>query len=38
MASRAGRAGFHLAERYADWTRTPFAPDSTSHVSVYRLG
>ncbi len=34
----AGRAGFRLAERYADWDRTPFGPDSTSHVSVYRLG
>ncbi|MEV6812213.1 class I SAM-dependent methyltransferase [Micromonospora sp. NPDC051296] len=34
----AERAGFCLAERYADWDRTPFGRDSTSHVSVYRLG
>ncbi|TCB97611.1 class I SAM-dependent methyltransferase [Micromonospora zingiberis] len=34
----AGQAGFHLAERYADWDRTRFGPDSTSHISVYRLG
>ncbi|GIJ80923.1 Methyltransferase domain-containing protein [Micromonospora phaseoli] len=34
----AGGAGFRLAERYADWDRAPFGPDSTSHVSVYRLG
>ncbi|MEW2472870.1 methyltransferase domain-containing protein [Micromonospora gifhornensis] len=34
----AGRAGFHLAERYADWDRTPFGSDSTSHISVYRVG
>ncbi|WP_341717534.1 class I SAM-dependent methyltransferase [Micromonospora sp. FIMYZ51] len=34
----AAKAGLHLAERYADWDRGPFGPDSTSHVSVYRLG
>ncbi|PZG05968.1 SAM-dependent methyltransferase [Micromonospora craterilacus] len=34
----AEHAGFRLAERYADWDRTPFGPDSTSHISVYRLG
>ncbi|WP_431727777.1 class I SAM-dependent DNA methyltransferase [Verrucosispora sp. TAA-831] len=34
----ARQAGFHLAERYADWDRSAFGPDSTSHVSVYRLG
>jgi SAM-dependent methyltransferase len=32
----AGRAGLRLAERYADWRRTPFGPGSTDHVSVYR--
>jgi SAM-dependent methyltransferase len=30
-------AGFRLAERYADWHRRPFGPDSTDHISVYRL-
>ncbi|MFV2100010.1 hypothetical protein [Micromonospora sp. LOL_024] len=30
-------AGFRLAERYSDWDRTPFGPDSTAHISVYRL-
>ncbi|GIJ23142.1 class I SAM-dependent DNA methyltransferase [Micromonospora lutea] len=34
----AGRAGFRLTERYADWDRSPFDPTSTSHISVYRLG
>ncbi|SCL41080.1 SAM-dependent methyltransferase [Micromonospora pallida] len=32
----AAQAGLRLAERYADWHRTPFAPDSRSHISVYR--
>jgi SAM-dependent methyltransferase len=32
----ARQAGLHLAERYADWDRRPFAPDSTKHISVYR--
>jgi SAM-dependent methyltransferase len=31
-------AGFHLESRWADWNRAPFTADSTSHVSVYRLG
>jgi len=30
-------AGFELEHRYADWDRSPFAADSPSHVSVYRL-
>ncbi len=33
----AAAAGFHLAERHADWHRTPFGADSPSHISVYRL-
>ncbi len=33
----AQQAGLHLAERYADWERTPFDSRSTRHVSVYRL-
>ncbi|MGC4887636.1 class I SAM-dependent DNA methyltransferase [Micromonospora sp. DT227] len=33
----AERAGLHLAERYADWDRTPFDADSRTHISVYRL-
>ncbi|RKN44502.1 class I SAM-dependent methyltransferase [Micromonospora endolithica] len=32
----AERAGLRLAERHADWHRTPFGPDSPSHISVYR--
>jgi SAM-dependent methyltransferase len=28
--------GLHLEHRWADWTRAPFADDSTTHVSVYR--
>jgi len=31
-------AGFHLESRWADWNRTPFTAESSSHVSVYRLG
>src|SRR5215207_3867766 len=34
----AEKAGLRLHERYADWDRRPFASDSASHVSVYRLG
>ncbi|MEV4463221.1 class I SAM-dependent methyltransferase [Micromonospora echinofusca] len=34
----AERAGLRLAERYADWHRSPFGADSASHVSVYRKG
>jgi len=28
-------AGLRLRYRWADWDRTPFTGDSTSHVSVY---
>ena len=28
-------AGLSLRERWADWTRTPFTDESTSHVSVW---
>lgn len=28
-------AGMRLRERWADWKRTPFTSESTSHVSVY---
>jgi len=34
----AGQAGLRLRERYADWDRRPFGPDSADHVSVYRPG
>lgn len=29
-------AGLHWEARYADWDRTPFTDESTSHVSVWR--
>ena len=29
-------AGLELAERWADWQRTPFGPKSDLHISVYR--
>ena len=29
-------AGLDLAERWADWTQTPFTAESTSHVSVWQ--
>ena len=29
-------AGLELADRWADWNRTPFTGDSPSHVSVWR--
>ena len=29
-------AGLELAERYADWDRSPYGSDSESHISVYR--
>ena len=29
-------AGLRLVERWADWHRTPFGPDSTAHVSVWQ--
>lgn len=32
----AAAAGLHLAERWADWSRTPFDETSALHVSVYR--
>jgi SAM-dependent methyltransferase len=32
----AAGAGLALAERWADWRRTPFDDDSDTHVSVYR--
>jgi SAM-dependent methyltransferase len=32
----AAQAGLELAERYADWRRTPFGSASDGHVSVYR--
>ena len=30
-------AGFELESRHADWAGSPFAANSRSHVSVYRL-
>lgn len=30
-------AGFELESRHADWVGTPYADESRSHVSVYRL-
>jgi SAM-dependent methyltransferase len=38
MDRMAADAGLRLAERYADWHRSPFGPGSTDHISVYRLG
>ena len=29
-------AGLELADRWADWDRSPFTGDSTSHVSVWQ--
>jgi hypothetical protein len=34
----AAAAGLRLADRYADWDRTPFGEQSRSHISVYRKG
>jgi len=31
-------AGFTLESRHADWAGSPFTAESSSHVSVYRLG
>lgn len=31
-------AGFTLEPRWVNWDRSPFTPESRSHVSVYRLG
>ena len=30
-------AGLEFEARYADWDRSPFTSESTSHVSVWRL-
>lgn len=32
----AAAAGLSLQSRYADWQKTPFGPDSSDHISVYR--
>jgi SAM-dependent methyltransferase len=32
----AAQAGLRLTERYADWHRRPYGPDSKDHISVYR--
>ena len=32
----AAAAGLRLGERYADWHRQPFGPESSAHISVYR--
>jgi len=32
----AAAAGLRLAQRYADWHRQPFDPESSAHISVYR--
>jgi hypothetical protein len=29
-------AGLERESRYADWDRSPFTAESTSHVSIYR--
>jgi hypothetical protein len=29
-------AGLEFQERWADWQRTPFTAESTSHVSVWK--
>ena len=36
MDQMAIQAGLRLAERYSDWDRHPFGPDSKNHISVYR--
>jgi SAM-dependent methyltransferase len=36
MDEMATQAGLVLAERYADWDRKSFGPDSRTHISVYR--
>jgi SAM-dependent methyltransferase len=38
LDAHAARAGLSLVARWADWERSPFGPDSTQHVSVYRRG
>jgi len=35
LDAMAAAAGLHLRERWADWSRSPFTSDSTSHVSVW---
>ena len=37
LDAMAGRAGLVLADRWADWERTPFGVDAPSHVSRYQL-
>jgi SAM-dependent methyltransferase len=37
LDAMAARAGLVLADRWADWERTPFGVDSPSHVSRYQL-
>ena len=37
LDAMAAAAGLVLADRWADWERTPFGPDSPSHVSRYAL-
>jgi SAM-dependent methyltransferase len=32
----ATETGFTLEQRWADWSKTPFTDDATTHVSVYR--
>ena len=32
----AAEAGLELAERWSDWRRGPFGPESQRHVSRYR--
>jgi hypothetical protein len=37
LDTMAERCGMRLAERWADFDRSTFGPDSQRHVSVYRL-
>ena len=37
LDAMAASAGLVLADRWADWERTPFGVDSPSHVSRYTL-
>lgn len=36
LDATAASAGLRLAERWADWDRSPFTDDATAHVSIYR--
>jgi hypothetical protein len=36
LDERAGAAGLRLADRWAAWDATPFTPDASAHISVYR--